>query len=93
MEISFNPNTLFDLGKSGTVYPTADVKDVWGKLTVSTVGMLMKDWKIISLSASEVLKQDGQIIEGNGWKLTLTAHWELTKIDPLHFELINKRNP
>ena len=93
MGISFNPNTLFDLGKSGTVYPTAEVKDVWGKLTVSAVGMLMKDWKIISLPASEELKQDGQLIEGNGWKLTLNDHWKLTKIDPLHFELIKKSSP
>jgi hypothetical protein len=91
MGIGFNPNTLFDLGEYGTVYPTAEVKDTWGKLTVSAPpGMLMKDWKVITLPASAGISISGQIVEGNGWKLLLNEHWEIAKTDSLHFKLVHK---
>lgn len=90
MNIGFNPSTLFDLGKYGTVYPTAEVKDVWGQLMVSATGMLMKDWKVITLPAGGDLNSNGRTIEGKGWKLILNEHWEIIKADSLHFKLVNK---
>ncbi|HWK04789.1 MAG TPA: hypothetical protein VNS58_14210 [Puia sp.] len=89
MGISFNPNTLFDLGEYGTVYPTAEIKDTWGQLTVSSTGVLMKDWKVITLPASEGISINGRGIEGKGWKLLLNEHWEMVKADSLHFKLVN----
>jgi hypothetical protein len=89
MNIVFNPNTLFDLGTYGTIYPTAEVKDTWGQLIVSATGMLMKDWKIITLPA-EGISIKGRVIEGKGWKLYLNEHWEMVKADELHFDLVNK---
>ena len=89
MNIGFNPSNLFDLGEYGTVYPTAEVKDVWGQLTVSAPGMLMKDWKVITLSASEGVSNNGRVIEGRGWKLLLNDHWEMVKTDSLHYWLVN----
>jgi hypothetical protein len=90
MGISFNPSTMFDLGEYGTVYPTAEVKDTWGQLTVSAGGMLMKDWKVITLPASEGISNNGQVIEGKGWKLLLNEHWEMIKTDSLQYKLVNK---
>jgi hypothetical protein len=90
MGIGFNPNNLFDLGEYGTVYPTAEVKDIWGQLTVSSPGMLMKDWKVITLPAGEGLNVNGRIIEGKGWKISLADHWQMMKIDPLHYKLIQQ---
>jgi hypothetical protein len=90
MGIGFNPSILFDLGEYGTVYPTAEIKDTWGQLTVSAPGVLMKDWKVITLPASEGMNTSGRVIEGKGWKLLLNEHWEMVKADSLHFKLVNK---
>lgn len=89
MGINFNPNTLLDLGEYGTVYPTAEIKDSWGQLRVSAPGVLMKDWKVITLPAGEDLKINGRVIEGQGWELQLNEHWEMVKADPLHFKLVH----
>jgi len=85
MNINFNPNNLFDLGEYGTVYPTAQIKDVWGQLTVSENGVLMKDWREITLPVDEGIKNAGQTIEGKGWKLILNPGWKMIKTDDLHF--------
>ena len=87
--VEFNPNTLFDLGEYGTVYPTADVKDTWGELTVNSTGMLMKDWKVITLPAGEAITENGRIVEGPGWKITLKDNWRLVKLDGMHYGLVN----
>ncbi len=88
--IVFNPNSLFDLGSYGTVYPTAEIKDAWGQLIVSANGMLMKDWKTITLPASGDIKINKGTIEAKGWRLQLNEHWEMIRVDSLHFNLINK---
>jgi hypothetical protein len=90
MNIGFNPNNLFDLGEYGTVYPTAQIKDVWGQLIVSENGVLMKDWSVITLPAGEGISIKAQAIEGKGWKLTLNTGWVMVKNDSLHFGLVNK---
>lgn len=90
MNIGFNPSTMFDLGEYGTVYPTAEVKDKWGQLTVSAPGLLMKDWQEITLSANDALTQNGQSIEGPGWKLQLNDNWQMVKVDSLHYKLASK---
>ena len=91
MNIGFNPNNLFDLGEYGTVYPTAQIKDTWGQLIVSINGVLMKDWSVITLSASDGISINGRAIEGKGWKIMLNPGWDMVKNDSLHFGLINTK--
>jgi hypothetical protein len=91
MGIGFNPNNLFDLGEYGTLYPTTEIKDVWGELTVLEGGVLMKGWSVISLPAGEGISVNGQVIEGRGWKITLQDNWQLLKNDSLHFGLVNRK--
>ena len=88
MTINFNPNTLFNLEAYGTVYPTARIKDRWGELEVEGAGMLMKDWKSVSVPvSSERLPTDG-IIQGKGWKLTLNKGWTVQKQDAQHYAVL-----
>lgn len=86
MNIQFNPNNLFDLGQYGTVYPTANIKDNWGNLTVSSGGMLMKNWHIVYLPLHN-FKMDGLIITGEGWEIFLNEGWKMKKIDELNYVL------
>ncbi|NIG52857.1 hypothetical protein [Chitinophaga sp. Cy-1792] len=90
MSIGFNPNNLFDLGQLGTVYPTAEVNDVWGKLIVTDGGMLMKDWKVVTLSAPEYISVENNTAKGSGWELQLNNGWEIKKDDDLHVVLVRK---
>lgn len=89
MNIVFNPNNLFDLGEEGTVYPTAQIKDVWGQLDVSTNGVLMKNWNQISLQVTGATTRKGEVIEGNGWTLKLNPGWKMEQKDSLHFSLVS----
>jgi len=88
MGISFNPNTLFDLGEYGTIYPTAKIKDTWGELNVSANGMLMKDWQIIYLPMGHFTDGNNGIIEGDGWEIKLNDGWKIVKIDGLHYTVL-----
>ncbi|MCW3463512.1 hypothetical protein [Chitinophaga nivalis] len=90
MNIVFNPNNLFDLGQLGTVYPTAEIKDVWGKLKVENGGMLMQNWQVITLPARDNLCVKDGIVQANGWSLELNKHWYIEKKDSLHFVLLKR---
>jgi hypothetical protein len=89
MNIQFNPNNLFDLDDLGTIYPTAEIKDNWGTLTVFKNGMLMKDWSTISLPM-EGFTENQRSINGNGWQLILKEGWSLKKMDELNYRIIEK---
>ncbi len=86
MGIQFNPNNLLDLGELGTLYPTAEVKDSWGTLTVKEQGMLLKDWQVLYLSM-ENFSQSDRIIKGNGWEIVLNQGWRMAKINELQYQL------
>ncbi len=90
MNIVFNPNNLFDLGELGTVYPTAEINDVWGKLKLVEVGMLMKNWKVITLPVRDSLLIKDNILQGNGWQLQLNKGWRIKKMDSLQSVLIRE---
>ncbi|RFM29360.1 hypothetical protein [Chitinophaga silvisoli] len=90
MNIVFNPNNLFDLGEWGTVYPSAEINDVWGKLKVVDGGMLMKNWKVITLSTRDSLFVKDNIVHGKGWQLQLNKGWGIEKMDSLQSALIRK---
>ncbi|WP_183573696.1 hypothetical protein HDF18_08085 [Mucilaginibacter sp. X5P1] len=87
VRVNFNPSTLFDMGEYGTLYPTAVVKDVWGELIVSANGMLMKDWKIVTLPISEGLSINNNVITDKGWKIILKDNCKIVKVDSLHYKL------
>ncbi|MEJ5996584.1 hypothetical protein WG904_19305 [Pedobacter sp. Du54] len=88
MEIQFNPNNLFDLGNLGTVYPTAQIKDSWGTLTVAKGSMLMKDWQVVHLPMNGTEPATtGNKISGDGWQMDLKEGWKIQKIDSLHYQL------
>jgi len=90
MNVGFNPSNLFDLGDYGTVYPTAEVRDSWGEMevTADSGGMLMKDWKVITLPITDEPALDSTSISGKGWKLTLNPGWKVIKSDASHYTLI-----
>jgi hypothetical protein len=90
MSVIFNPNTLFDLGDYGTIYPTGEVKDNWGHLKVNKGGMLLKDWHIVSVPVSGQLDMAALHLEGDGWTLDLKDGWHLVKNDELHYTLSSK---
>jgi len=90
MSIEFNPNTLFDLGAYGTVYPTGQVSDNWGKLVVKGGGLLLKDWKAVTLSMEGFSHPDERSLTGQGWQLQLADGWHLEQGDALHYRLIQK---
>ncbi|MCD8739299.1 hypothetical protein LT679_01685 [Mucilaginibacter roseus] len=87
MNIIFNPNTLFDLGNFGTIYPTGEIKDNWGHLQVNKGGMLLKDWRIVSVPVNGRMDVAARHLEGEGWTLDLAEGWHLIKIDNLHYTL------
>lgn len=87
MGIQFNPNNLMDLGKLGTVYPTAEIKDEWGTLSVKNQGMLMKNWQLVYLPMEGFSQNDGTI-KGSGWEIALSKGWTMIKIDNLHYQLV-----
>jgi len=87
MSVIFNPNTLFDLGAYGTIYPTGEVKDNWGHLRVTKGGMLLKDWRIVSVPISGQLAMAARRFEGDGWTVDLADGWHLVKTDDLNYTL------
>lgn len=89
MRINFNPNNLFDLGDYGTVYPDAEISDDWGHLTVTAIGMLMKDWQLVTVSAAGIIT-NGNEVNGNGWKLRLNNGWKIKPDDNSHFVLVKE---
>jgi hypothetical protein len=71
----FNPNNLIPLEKLGTVYPTLNVIDVWGSITVKDGALLSPDFKTLTLSAPT--DPHSQPPSGPGWQLELKANWQL----------------
>jgi len=76
MKIEFNPQTVFALPPSGTVYPTAIIRDDWGTLTVRQGVLISNHWKSASV-AGPVTVQGGDYT-GAGWLLKLAPGWILS---------------
>jgi hypothetical protein len=67
MQFTFDPNNVQPLEGHGTVYPTLEVRDVWGKLVVTGGGALISpDYKTLTVSAN-----------GAGYELTLADGWRV----------------
>ncbi len=76
MTISFDPRSLQPLSNYGTVYNIIRVVDLWGVLDVNNDALMSSDWKVIKVSAMDLI-EDQNIISGNGWTLKLNDGWRL----------------
>lgn len=74
MRIQFDPSNMQPLPGSGTVYPTMQLSDVWGTLTVTDGALLQNDWKAVFVQAPA----SGELpLQGHGWTLSLAPGWSL----------------
>lgn len=73
MKIEFNPQTVFALPPSGTVYPTAIIRDNWGTLTVRQGVLISNDWKSAFVAGPVTIQGDDYT--GGGWILKLLPGW------------------
>lgn len=76
MNISFNPMNLISLAEKGTVYPTLNITDNWGVLSVTNGALLSSDWRKISISNPK--NMDGNKLSGDGWTLILNEGYIVT---------------
>ena len=87
LQRSFNPNNLFPLGESGTVYPTGTFTGRWGKLQVDDVGALLAPDNQ-SLRVSAPMNVHARPLTGSGWQLDLASGWTIrASTKPGSFEL------
>ena len=73
MQIEFSPQNVFTLPPSGTVYPTATIRDAWGTLTVEQGVLIAQDWKSASIAGPG--SAHGNDYAGAGWSLKLSPGW------------------
>lgn len=77
MNISFDPNELETLEGVGTVYPRAEIHDVWGRLQVTSGGVLLDpEWSSARVVAFKEPPAAGAA-HGDGWTLELAPGWRL----------------
>ncbi|WP_281323042.1 hypothetical protein [Flavobacterium aestivum] len=77
MNVSFDPRNILPLEGKGTVYPNIRVTDNWGILEVKNGALMSSNWDKISTSIP--LKDDGKIINGDGWTLELKDGYSVIK--------------
>lgn len=65
-EFTFDPNNVQPLEGVGTVYPTMEVRDGWGKIVVTGGALMTSDYKTLIVPAS-----------GEGYTLTLATGWRI----------------
>jgi len=66
MQFTFDPNHVQPFGDLGTVYPSMEVRDVWGKIVVTGGGLISSDFSRLVVPAS-----------GEGYVLTLHEGWKI----------------
>lgn len=64
MSFTFDPANVQPFEPHGTVYPTMEVRDVWGKIVVTGGGLISADFRRLTVPAS-----------GDGYTLSLAAGW------------------
>ena len=76
MKVQFNPSNLMPLGEAGTVYPTMQVIDDWGSITVDGGALMAGDWSLLTVAAPDGHARDGKL-QGKGWTMALAPGWQL----------------
>ncbi|MBA0279648.1 hypothetical protein D7Y44_00565 [Stenotrophomonas maltophilia] len=74
MRIQFDPGNMQPLPGNGTVYPTMQLSDVWGTLTVTDGALMQNDWKAVFVQAPA---SGDPPLQGSGWRLSLEPGWKL----------------
>jgi hypothetical protein len=66
MQFTFDPNQVQPFGELGTVYPSMEVRDVWGIIRVRSGGLISSDYSRLVVPAN-----------GEGYKLELNEGWKI----------------
>ena len=66
MQFTFDPTNVQPFGEHGTVYPSMEVRDVWGKIVVTGGALISPDYKQLIVPAN-----------GEGYTLTLNEGWRI----------------
>jgi len=80
---SYDPNNVFGIDASNTVYPTMRLVDTWGVLTVSNGAWLERDATGHMVRARVPAPSDlsARPLTGEGWTLELANGWEVVPSD------------
>jgi hypothetical protein len=81
-DFSFDPNQVIPLDENTTIYPTLRVTDVWGVLEVSDGALMKRDqgkFVEVAVEAPKDAVDKSGVVEGPGWKLTLSHGWRLAE--------------
>jgi hypothetical protein len=75
---SYDPNNLFGIDASNTVYPTMRIVDAWGVLTVSNGAWIERDaaGSVVSARVTAPADLSARPLKGDGWSLELANGWE-----------------
>jgi hypothetical protein len=76
---SYDPNNVFGIDASNTVYPTMRLLDAWGVLTVTNGAWLERDASGHLIRARVPAPSDlsARPLKGEGWSLELANGWEV----------------
>jgi len=75
--VSFDPNALEPVPGLGTVYPTMELADAWGRLTVTGGALLATDWSAVTVTAPGATAAPSGTVRGDGWTLELSPGWRV----------------
>jgi hypothetical protein len=80
---SYNPNNVFGIDASNTVYPTMRLVDAWGVLTVSNGAWLERNASGNLIRARVPAPSDlsERPLKAEGWSLELANGWEVVPSD------------
>jgi hypothetical protein len=81
-DFSYDPNEVIPLDESRTIYPTLRVTDVWGLLEVNDGALVVRGQSRfvgVVVQAPRPSAGNSGVIEGPGWKLTLSPGWRLAE--------------
>jgi hypothetical protein len=75
---SYDPNNVFGIDASNTVYPTMRIVDAWGVLTVSNGAWIERDaaGSVVSARVTAPADLSARPLKGDGWSLELANGWE-----------------
>jgi len=90
---SYDPNNVFGIDASNTVYPTMRLVDAWGVLTVSNGAWLERDATGHMVRARVPAPSDlsARPLTGEGWTLELANGWEVVPSDRTGDVIVRKK--
>ena len=90
---SYDPNNVFGIDASNTVYPTMRLVDTWGVLTVSNGAWLERDATGHMVRARVPAPSDlsARPLTGEGWTLELANGWEVVPSDRTGDVIVRKK--